>query len=70
MCKWVKKLLKDLTYIKGGKDLSVPEFESWCNYLIEKFKTIKNLVILEEQANPMADNDLLKFIFEVKNVKS
>ena len=61
-----KKLLEDLTSIKEGNDLYVSEFEMRCNNLIEKFKTIKYLGILEEQARAMAINDLSKFISEAK----
>ena len=65
-----KELLKDLTSIKEGKDISISEFESRCNDLIEKFKTIKHLGILEEQARAMAINDLTKFISEAKDIQS
>lgn len=61
-----KDLLKDLTLIKEGKDLSILEFESRCNDLIGKFKTIKYLGILEEQARAIAITDLLQFISEAK----
>jgi len=61
-----KDLLKDLTLIKEGKDLSILEFESRCNDLIDKFKTIKYLGILEEQARAIAITDLLQFISEAK----
>ena len=65
-----KELLEDLTSIKEGKDLSVSDFESRCNDLIEKFKTIKYLGILEEQARAMAINDLSKFISEAKDIQT
>ena len=61
-----KELLDDLRSIKEGKELPVSEFESRCNDLIEKFKTIKHLGIMEEQARAMAINDLSKFISEAK----
>ncbi|WP_048190399.1 hypothetical protein [Methanobacterium sp. SMA-27] len=63
-----KELLEDLTSIKEGKDRPVSEFERRCNDLIEKFKTIEYLGILEEQARAMAINDLSKFISEAKNI--
>jgi hypothetical protein len=63
-----KVLLEDLTSIKDGNILSVSDFERRCNDLIEKFKTIKYLGILEEQARAMAINDLLKFISEAKEI--
>jgi len=61
-----KALLKDLTLIKEGEDLSIVEFESRCNDLIDKFKTIKYLGILEEQARSIAITDLSQFISEAK----
>ena len=64
-----KELLEDLTSIKEGNDLSVSEFESRCYDLIEKFKIIKYLGILEEQARAMAINDLSKFISEAKEIQ-
>lgn len=64
-----KELLEDLTSIKECKDFSVSDFERRCYDLIEKFKTIKYLGILEEQARTMAINDLLKFISEAKDIK-
>ncbi|MBZ2165458.1 hypothetical protein [Methanobacterium spitsbergense] len=65
-----KELLEDLTSIKEGNDLPVSEFGSRCNDLIEKFKTIKYLGILEEQARAMAINDLSKFISEAKDIQN
>jgi hypothetical protein len=64
-----KELLGDLTSIKEGKDLSVNEFITRCNDLINEFKTIKYLDILKEQARAMAINDLSNFISEVKEIK-
>jgi hypothetical protein len=64
-----KELLQDLTSIKEGKDLPVSDFERCCNGLIEKFKTIKYLGILEEQARAMAINDLSKFISEANDIQ-
>jgi hypothetical protein len=64
-----KELLGDLTLIKQGKDLSGFEFVSRCDDLINEFKTIKYLDIVEEQARTMAINDLLHFISEVKGIK-
>ncbi len=65
-----KELLQDLTSIKEGKDQPVSEFERRCDDLMEKFKTIKYLGILEEQARAMAINDLLKFISEAKDIQN
>ena len=65
-----KELLEGLNSIKEGKDLPVSEFETLCNDLIEKFKTIKHLGILEEQARAMAINDLSKFISEAKDIQN
>jgi len=63
------ELLKDLNLINEGADLSGSEFVIRCNDLISKFKTIKYLDILEEQARSMAINDLLDFQSEVKKIK-
>ncbi len=60
-----KKLLEELTLIKQGEDLSVPEFVANCNDLIEEFKSIKYLGIYEEQARAIAVDDLNSFISEV-----
>jgi hypothetical protein len=64
-----QELLDDLTLIKKGKDLSVPEFVNRCDDLIIKFKTLQQLGIYEEQARAMALNDLSAFISEVENLK-
>ncbi len=65
-----KELLNDLNLIKQGEDLPVSEFVIRCNVLINKFKSIKYLNIIEEQARTMAINDLEIFICEAKDVKS
>jgi len=64
-----KDLLGDLTFIKEGKNLSGSEFVIHCDGLINEFKTIKYLNIVEEQARAMAINDLSDFISEVKDIK-
>ena len=64
-----KDLLGDLTFIKEGKNLSGSEFVIRCDDLINEFKTIKYLNIVEEQARAMAINDLSDFISEVKDIK-
>jgi hypothetical protein len=64
-----QELLDDLTLIKKGKDLSVSEFVVRCDDLINKFKTLKQLGIYEEQARAMALNDLSDFISEIKSLK-
>lgn len=64
-----QELLDDLTLIKKGKDLSIPEFVNCCDDLIIKFKTLQQLGIYEEQARALAINDLSDFISEVKSLK-
>jgi len=64
-----KQLLEDLTLIKQGEDRPVFKFVIHCNDLINKFKTIKYLNIVEEQARTMAINDLSNFISEVEDIK-
>jgi hypothetical protein len=64
-----QELLDDLTLIKKGKDLSVPEFVNRCDDLIIKFKSLQQLGIYEEQARSLAINDLNDFISEVKSLK-
>lgn len=64
-----QELLDDLTLIKKGKDLSGSEFVVRCDDLINKFKTLKQLGIYEEQARAMALNDLSDFISEIKSLK-
>ena len=64
-----QELLDDLALIKKGKDLSVPEFVNRCDDLINKFKTLQQLGIYEEQARSLAINDLNDFISEVKSLK-
>ena len=64
-----QELLDDLSLIKKGKDLSVSEFVNRCDDLINKFKTLQQLGIYEEQARALALNDLSDFISEVKSVK-
>lgn len=64
-----KDLLGDLTSIKESKNLPGSEFVIRCDDLINEFKTIKYLDIVEEQARTMAINDLLHFISEVKGIK-
>ncbi len=64
-----QELLDDLTLIKKGKDLSLPEFVNQCDDLISKFKTLQQLGIYEEQARALAINDLSDFISEVKSLK-
>ncbi len=65
-----QELLDDLTLIKKDKDLSVSEFVNRCDDLINKFKTLQQLGIYEEQARAMALNDLADFISEVKSLKA
>jgi hypothetical protein len=64
-----QELLDDLALIKKCKDLSVPEFVNRCDDLINKFKTLQQLGIYEEQARSLAINDLADFISEVKSLK-
>ena len=64
-----QELLDDLSLIKKGRDLSVSEFVNRCDDLIDKFKTLQQLGIYEEQARAMALNDLSDFISEVKSLK-
>jgi hypothetical protein len=64
-----QELLDDFTLIKKGKDLSVSEFVVRCDDLINKFKTLQQLGIYEEQARAMALNDLSDFISEIKSLK-
>ena len=64
-----QELLDDFTLIKKGKDLSVSEFVVRCDDLINKFKTLQQLGIYEEQARSMALNDLSDFISEIKGLK-
>ena len=64
-----QELLDDLSLIKKGKDLSVNEFVNRCDDLIDKFKTLQQLGIYEEQARALALNDLSDFISEVKSLK-
>jgi hypothetical protein len=63
------ELLDDLKLIKKGNDLSVTEFVNNCDDLINKFKTLQQLGIYEEQARAMALNDLSDFISEIKGLK-
>jgi hypothetical protein len=64
-----QELLDELTSIKKGKDLSVPDFVNQCDDLISKFKSLQQLGIYEEQARAMAIHDLTDFIAEVKDLK-
>jgi hypothetical protein len=64
-----KDLLGDLTSIKESKNLPGSEFVIRCDDLINEFKTIKYLNIVEEQARAMAINDLSDFISEFKDMK-
>ncbi len=63
------ELLDDLTLVKKGKDLSATEFVNRCDDLINRFKTLQQLGIYEEQARAMAINDLTDFISEIKGLK-
>ena len=63
------ELLDDLTLIKKGKDLSATEFVNRCDDLINRFKTLQQLEIYEEQARALAINDLSDFISEIKGLK-
>ena len=65
----IKSYWKILHRLKRVKIFLFQILRSRCNDLIEKFKTIKYLGILEEQARAMAINDLSKFISEAKDIQ-